>query len=70
MRVAVIGRGEWLLDSAKLVSSIHDVILVLNPKGDTHYSAGKNEFKSFSSLAKARFLSEVPSEDQLAITFN
>lgn len=66
MRVAVIGRGEWLLDSAKLVSSIHDVVLVLNPKGDTHYSAGKKEYKSFSSAAKAKFLSKVPSEDQLA----
>ncbi len=66
MRVAVIGRGEWLLDSAKLVSSIHDVVLILNPKGDTHYSVGKKEFKSFSSSAKAKFLSKVPSEDQLA----
>ena len=66
MRIAVLGRGEWLLDSARLISSIHDVILVLNPKGDTHYLAGKKEFKSFSSLAKAKFLSEVPSEDHLA----
>jgi methionyl-tRNA formyltransferase len=66
MRVAVIGRGEWLLDSARLISGIHDVVLVLNPRGDTHYSASKKEFKSFSSITKARFLSKVPSEDYLA----
>jgi methionyl-tRNA formyltransferase len=66
MRVAVVGRSEWLLDSAKLLSNTHNIVLILNPKGDTHYSARKKEFKSFSSSINASFLSKIPSEDKLA----
>jgi methionyl-tRNA formyltransferase len=55
MRIAVIGRGSWLLNSAEKLAESHEIMLVIDYEGDKHYSVSSREYSNFAKSIGARY---------------
>jgi len=65
MRIAVIGRGSWLLDSARKLVESNDIELVISYQGDTHYSVSSREYSDFAKSNGAQYLNQEFSQGRL-----
>ncbi|WP_421710358.1 methionyl-tRNA formyltransferase [Algihabitans sp.] len=60
MRIAIIGRTRWLLNTArKLSQSGHDIVCVATAKAEPSYGCGPDDFEALARQTGARFLGVV-----------
>jgi UDP-4-amino-4-deoxy-L-arabinose formyltransferase/UDP-glucuronic acid dehydrogenase (UDP-4-keto-hexauronic acid decarboxylating) len=70
MRIAVLGRTNWLLDSGvRLYESGHEIVLVASAHASPEYRVGPSDFAKFATMAGAVFLKEpdLNSHDVIAV---
>jgi methionyl-tRNA formyltransferase len=57
--LAIIGRGEWLLNAAKHLSLFNSINLVVAYKGDSHYKSNIEDFRNFAVETQTSFVHDV-----------
>ena len=73
MKLAVLGRTHWLLDSARrLYEAGHEIALVATGKAAPEYRATEDDFRAFADEVDAAFAFDElpPSDADLAVSVN
>ena len=64
MKIAILGRTRWLLDSARaLVAAGHRIVCVATAPAESYYGCGTEEFAALAREAGAEFLGVVSLND-------
>ena len=59
LSLAIIGRGEWLLNAAQHLSLFNSINLVMSYKGDSHYQSNNEDFRNFALETQAHFAHDI-----------
>ena len=65
MRIAIVGRGEWLIESTKEIMQYGEILLVITAKGDNHYRTSFDSYRELARRIGAKFIESPPSDAEL-----
>jgi methionyl-tRNA formyltransferase len=65
MRIAIIGRGEWLIKSTKEIMQYGEILLVITAKGANHYKSSLEDYEELARQTGAKFIESPPSDAEL-----